>query len=124
MRTRRWKAMAGAVAATAAIGLIAGCGSDKKSTAAGTDSTAAPATDFTAGLVSDVGKFNDRSFNQSGLEGLQKAETDLGVKIKSIESKAAGDYIANLTTLARQKEGVSIGIGFLMADAIRPTCAV
>ncbi len=120
MRARRWKALAGAVAATAAIGVIAaGCGDDTKTTAGGgTDSTAAPVSDFTAGLVSDIGKFNDRSFNQSGLEGLKRAETELGVKIRPIESRAAGDYIANLTTLARKKEGVTIAIGFLMADAI------
>ena len=82
------------------------------------NTTTAPKTDFTAGLVSDVGKFNDRSFNQSALEGLQRAESELGVTGRPIESVAAGDYIANLTTLARQKYGVSIGVGFLMADAI------
>lgn len=118
MSSRRWKALAGAVAAVAAVGLVAGCGDDKKS-GSGTDTGGAPAkSDFKAGLVSDVGKFNDRSFNQSALEGLQRAEKELGVTGRPIESTAAGDYLANLTTLARGKYGVSIGVGFLMADAI------
>lgn len=71
-----------------------------------------------AGLVSDVGKFNDKGFNQSALEGLQKAKKDLDVGTRAIESRAPGDYIPNLTTLARQKYDVTIGVGFLMADAI------
>lgn len=117
MRSRRWKVLAGAIAATAALGLLAaGCGSDDES--AGGDTTAAPSSDLKAGLVSDVGKFNDRSFNQSALEGLERAETELGVQGRPIESVAAGDYIANLTTLARGKYDLSVGVGFLMADAI------
>ena len=116
MKTRRWKALAGVLAMVTTLGIAAGCGDDDSGSSSNT--TAAPETDFTAGLVSDVGKFNDRSFNQSALEGLQRAESELGVTGRPIESVAAGDYIANLTTLARQKYGVSIGVGFLMADAI------
>ncbi len=118
MRARRWKSLAGVVAMVATVGLVAaGCGDDDEP-AAGGDTTTAPASDFTAGLVSDVGKFNDRSFNQSALEGLERAQSELGVKGTPVESAAAGDYIANLTTLARDKTGVTIGVGFLMADAI------
>ncbi len=115
MEFRRWKALASAVALTATLGLVAaGCGDDDS--AAGGSS--APASDLKAGLVSDVGKFNDRSFNQSALEGLQRAETELGVQGRPIESTAAGDYIANLTTLARADYDLTVGVGFLMADAI------
>jgi basic membrane protein A len=110
--------LAGAIAATATLGLIAaGCGSDSSSGSDGA-STAVAASDIKAGLVSDVGKFNDRSFNQSALEGLERAGTELGVEGRPIESVAAGDYIANLTTLARGDYDISIGVGFLMAEAI------
>ena len=68
--------------------------------------------------MSDVGKFNDRSFNQSGLEGLEKAEAELGVEGRPIESASASDYIPNLTTLARGGADLTIGQGFLMADAM------
>jgi basic membrane protein A and related proteins len=76
---------------------------------------------FKAGLVSDVGRFNDKSFNQSALEGLQKAKKDFSASIRPIESRAAGDYIPNLTSLARQKYDITIGVGFLMAKAIAAT---
>ena len=52
---------------------------DDDDSGAASDTTAAPASDLTVGLVSDVGKFNDRSFNQSALEGLEQAESELGV---------------------------------------------
>jgi len=71
-----------------------------------------------AGLVSDVGKFNDRSFNQSALEGLQRAEEELGAEIRPVESRAAGDYVPNLSTLARQQFDVAIGVGFLLAEGV------
>ena len=109
--------MAAVCAAIAALGLVVACGDDDDSGAA-SDTTAAAASDVTAGLVSDVGKFNDRSFNQSGLEGLEKAEAELGVEGRPIESASASDYIPNLTSLARDDTTLTIGVGFLMADAM------
>jgi basic membrane protein A len=110
--------MAGVVAVVAALGLTVACGDDDDDAGAASDTTAAPASDVTVGLVSDIGKFNDRSFNQSALEGLERAEAEFGVDGTPIESRAAGDYIPNLTTLARDDTSLIIGVGFLMADAI------
>jgi basic membrane protein A len=70
-----------------------------------------------AGLVSDVGRFNDKGFNQAQLTGLKKADTLPGVSIRAVESRAAGDYIPNFVTFARQNYDVIIGAGFLLADA-------
>ena len=36
------------------------------------------------GLVTDVGKIDDKSFNQSAWEGVQQAKKDLGADIKSV----------------------------------------
>jgi basic membrane protein A len=110
--------MAAVCAAVAALGLVVACGDDDDDAGASSDTTAAPASDVTVGLVSDVGKFNDRSFNQSALEGLERAEAELGIDGTPIESRAAGDYIPNLATLARDDTTLIIGNGFLMADAI------
>ena len=118
MRGRRWRTMAAVCAAIGALGLVVACGDDDDDAGASSDTTAAPASDLTVGLVSDVGKFNDRSFNQSALEGLERAEAELGVDGSPIESRAASDYIPNLTSLARDDEGLTIGVGFLMADAM------
>ena len=118
MRARRWSVLAGLVAVLAAVALVAAaCGGDDDSAASG-GTTAAAASGLKVGLVSDTGKFNDRSFNQSGLEGLKKAEADLGVQGRPIESTTASDYIPNLTTLARGGYDLTIGQGFLMADAM------
>jgi basic membrane protein A and related proteins len=120
MRARRWTHRAALCAAAAALALtVAACGDDDSgSDTAGAGSTAASGEGFRVGLVSDVGKFNDRSFNQSALEGLERAQAELGVQGRPIESRAAGDYVPNLTTLARQNYGLTIGNGYLMAEGI------
>jgi basic membrane protein A and related proteins len=105
------------------LGLGAGCGGDDDDegaagTTAATTTEGGAAEDVSAGLVSDVGRFNDRSFNQSALEGLNRARDDLGVDVRAVESRAAGDYVPNLSTLARQNYDVSIGVGFLLAEAV------
>ena len=70
-----------------------------------------------AGLVSDVGRFNDKGFNQSQLVGLKRSKSLGGIQISAIESHSAGDYIPNFVTLARQNFDVIIGAGFLLADS-------
>ncbi len=82
----------------------------------GTGSAAHRAT-IKAGLVSDVGRFNDKGFNQFQLVGLNRAKKLGGVETRAIESHSAGDYIPNFATLARQRFDVIIGAGFLLADA-------
>jgi basic membrane protein A len=69
------------------------------------------------GLVSDVGRFNDRSFNQSALEGLRRAQAQLGVRGRPVESRQTSDYVPNLASLARQGYNLSISVGFLLADS-------
>ena len=81
----------------------------------GTGSAAHKAT-FKAGLVSDVGRFNDKGFNQNQLTGLKMAQAKLGVQIRAIESHSAGDYIPNMASLARQGYDAVVAAGFLLAD--------
>jgi basic membrane protein A len=99
-----------------ALGAAACGGDDDDGEEAAATETQAEA--IKAGLVSDVGRFNDKSFNQSALEGLNAAKSELGVETRAIESRAAGDYVPNLSTLARQGYDVSIGVGFLLADGV------
>src|SRR5881397_2510152 len=79
--------------------------------------TAAPQATFKAGLVSDVGRFNDKGFNQNQLTGLKRAAKVLKVQTRAIESRSAGDYLPNFLSLARQSFNIVIGAGFLLADA-------
>ena len=77
-----------------------------------------PAGDVLAALVSDIGKFNDRSFNQSQLEGLNKAKSELGVKtLAAAVELRSSDYIPNLTSAVRKNADLVISAGFLLADA-------
>ena len=117
MRSRRtWLSVLTALAAVLlAIGAAA-CGGDDNGGAATTAETQAEAV--RAGLVSDVGRFNDKSFNQSALEGLNRTKDELGADTRAIESRAAGDYVPNLSSLARQNYEITIGVGFLLAEGV------
>jgi len=84
-------------------------------------SSAAPQATFKAGLVSDVGRFNDKGFNQNQLTGLKRAQKVLKVDIRAVESRSAGDYLPNMASLARQGFGIVISAGFLLADATDAT---
>jgi basic membrane protein A len=95
----------------------AACGGDDDEGDGGA-ATETQAEDVRAGLVSDVGRFNDKSFNQSALEGLNQAKSELGAETRAIESRAAGDYVPNLSSLARQNYDIAIGVGFLLAEGV------
>jgi basic membrane protein A len=72
---------------------------------------------YTAALVSDIGRFNDKSFNQLQYEGLKRAQKQLGVKILPLQSNSVSDYIPNLTNAIRRGSNITISAGFLLADA-------
>ena len=79
--------------------------------------TASSQQALTAALVSDVGKFNDKSFNQNQLAGLLRAKKVLKVGALPLQSNSDADYIPNLTTALRRGSGAIVCAGFLMADA-------
>ena len=61
--------------------------------------TSLSAATLKVGLVTDVGRVNDRSFNQSAWEGVQEAKKQLGLNdrhVKYIETQDAKDYADNL----------------------------
>lgn len=69
------------------------------------------------GLVTDVGRVNDRTFNQSAWEGVQDAATELGVEPKYIETKAATDYLDNLRQFAEEGYDVIVAVGYALGEA-------
>ncbi len=54
-------------------------------------------------MITGVGGINDRSFNQSSWEGLQKAKEDLGVEVGYIESNQDSEYTTNIETAIDQR---------------------
>jgi basic membrane protein A and related proteins len=107
-----------ALLAALALG-IAACGDDDDE--GGGDDGAAQqeeqAESIKAGLVTDIGGLNDRSFNFLANKGLEDAEKELGIQPRVLISESNGDYVPNLTTLAQQQFEVIISVGFLMGDA-------
>jgi len=113
-RTATSTVIAGLVATIAL--LAAGCGTSKNDAAGTTDTTAA--NGIKVGLITDLGQLNDNGFNELAYNGLKRAERELGIKGRVIESKSAADYVPNMTSLARQGYDLIIGVGFAQGDAI------
>jgi basic membrane protein A len=96
-----------------AVLLLAACG--------GGDEGAEPSQEEAAlrvGLVTDIGQLNDRGFNQLAFEGLKRAERELGVEGRVIESASDTEYIPNHSSLAEEGFDVIIGVGFAQGDAV------
>jgi len=108
--------MAGVATLGASALLLTGCGA---APSASGPSGSATASDYTACMVSDSGGFDDKSFNQSGYEGLQSAVKDLGIQEKHVQSKADTDYDPNLRSMVQQGCKLTVTVGFLLGDATK-----
>ena len=75
------------------------------------------------GIVTDVGGVNDGSFNQSAWEGLQRAQKELGIEAKYLESKTDADYKPNIETFVDEDYDLIICIGYALADALKAESA-
>jgi len=96
----------------------AACGGDDDDNGGGGGGTNTTAKEsIKAGLVSDIGGLNDRSFNFLANKGRLDAQKKLGIDTRVLLSKSNGDYVPNMTTLAQQKYNVIVAVGFLMAEA-------
>jgi basic membrane protein A len=85
----------------------------------GSTGTGKAANDFVPCMVSDAGGFDDKSFNQLGLEGLTAAADKLGVKPISVQSSSDTDYAPNLTNLVDQGCKLIVTVGFNLAAATK-----
>ena len=81
------------------------------------DSNCGSADVFCVGLVTDTGKVDDKSFNQSAHEGAKAAAEELGGYYKYIETQDAKDYLPNMQQFTNKKYDVIVTVGFLMTDA-------
>jgi basic membrane protein A len=72
---------------------------------------------FCVGLVTDVGKVDDKSFNQSSWEGLQKAKADGNADlIQYVETTDSKDYAKNIATFGDAGFDVVVTSGFNLTD--------
>jgi len=95
---------------------LAGCGGDDDDGGGAIETTAEPS--LKVGLIVDKGQLDDNGFNELAFKGLQRAQAELSVEGRVIESASAADYIPNMTSLARQDYDLVIGVGFAQGDAV------
>jgi basic membrane protein A len=108
---------AGLLVLLAVLALVAaGCGGADGEAGPGTTEPAEPA--LRVGLITDLGQLNDNGFNELAYNGLKRAERELGIAGRVVESRSAADYVPNMSALARQGYDLIIGVGFAQGDAI------
>jgi basic membrane protein A and related proteins len=94
-----------------AVGGVA-CGGDDDGGDEGSDEDS-----IKVGLVTDTGGVDDRGFNEFSINGLEKAEKELGIEKRVYVSQSADDYQPNLTAAAEDENDLVIAVGFLLAPS-------
>jgi len=112
---KKFKKIAAGVAAVGLLGItLSACLTAEKAISeadCGTDEA------FCIGLVTDIGKVDDKSFNQSAWEGAQEAATANNGFAKYVETQDPKDYAANIALFADAGYNAIVTVGFLMAEA-------
>ncbi len=111
------KKLAGITAAAGLIIALAGCGSAPDASTSGTPGAGGAVDGFLPCLVSDAGGWNDKSFNESAKNGMDKAAKELGVKPLEFESKNDNDYAPNMDQAVAEGCSLIIAVGFKLAAA-------
>lgn len=108
------------------LGLIAGCAAPVQPAAPAAETQPAGEAEPAAaaikiGLVTDVGRVNDRSFNQSAWDGVKEAGAALGLTegdgFKYIETQDAKDYADNIGQFVDAGFDVIVTVGFALGEA-------
>ncbi|MGE3535833.1 MAG: BMP family protein [Candidatus Tectimicrobiota bacterium] len=71
------------------------------------------------GLITDVGKVDDRTFNEFAYKGMIRAVQELGLKSTFIETQQPTDFEKNIEQLVRQEYDLLITVGFMLGDATK-----
>jgi basic membrane protein A len=68
------------------------------------------------GVVFDLGGRGDKSFNDGAYLGAERAEKELGVRVRSNEPGEGSDREAGLRLLAAEGMDLVVGVGFIFTD--------
>lgn len=118
------KIVIGGVTALGVVALLAGCGaapssgSSKAGASGSTGTTGTTASKYLPCVVGDVGGFNDHSFNQLSLQGVQAAAKSIGTTAKKVQSQSSDDYAPAFTSLVSQKCNIIVAAGFQFPKAL------
>mgnify|MGYP002720825329 FL=1 len=88
---------------------------DKKDTEEGDKTPSEDAVSVT--MVTDFGGINDKSFNQSTYEGLQRADKDGKATFDYIESHKEDDYVPNLESALDSESDIVLTVGYALFPA-------
>jgi basic membrane protein A len=118
------KKIAGITAAAGLLVALAGCGTAPEANPTTSGAPVDVVDGFLPCLISDEGGWNDKSFNQSAKEGMDRAAEALGVDAIEVESSSANDYAPNLENLVAEGCTFIVSVGFkLSADTITSALA-
>ncbi|MGH3471493.1 MAG: BMP family lipoprotein [Nocardioidaceae bacterium] len=68
-------------------------------------------------MVSDTGGFNDKSFNETSLQGLTDAVSSYGISMAKIQSTSPSQYTSNINAMISAHCNMIITVGFDLGDA-------
>lgn len=111
---------AGLVALAAGTLVLSACGGSTGSSDSGDSSASGGCASeeiFCVGLVTDLGKVDDKSFNQSAHDGVEAAIAQLGGESKVVETTDTKDYANNIKQFTDNDYDVVVTVGFLMQEA-------
>lgn len=74
--------------------------------------------EFSVGVILGESGANDQSFNQSCIEGLEKAKKELGIKGSYLEAQQDSDYASNIEIFIDKDTDLIIGVGYSTANSI------
>ncbi|WP_280221600.1 BMP family lipoprotein [Nocardia neocaledoniensis] len=115
-----------ALIAVVAAALLAGCAEPPaESRYTGSGNTYGSATaEFETCMVTDAGGVDDKSFNESGWNGVKAAvDANPGIYGSYRQSNSSADYEPNLRASADDDCDLVIGVGGLMAEAVAQVAA-
>lgn len=100
------------------VALVAGaCAEEEPTPTDGDGGAAKPGAGMKVCQVTDTGGVDDRSFNQTAFEGMERAAAEYGVETAVLESTTDADYDPNIQAFVDQGCDLIVTVGFLLGDA-------
>jgi len=113
--TTRKAGLSGLAILGASALVLTGCASAPETPTTPSDEPAG--SDFYACMVSDQGGFDDKSFNQLGKVGLDRAASELGIEVNTAQSTTEDDYGPNIEAMVNDGCDMIVTVGFLLSAA-------
>ncbi len=118
MRTRVWVRLCAAAAVAAVIGVACGGNETPAGGGGGGSASGGGGKDFLWYMVTDQAGLGDKGFNDLAFAGVTQAAQELGGEAKVIESTEQAQYVPNLQQTVTAGADLTVGVGFLIADAV------